>query len=78
MACRNICTRYKIMKDRRGFYYEQGHKRCAVGQVFIDWQRSKCPCCGFMLRIRPRHQPNMPYPNPHLLTKLKYEPVVVV
>jgi hypothetical protein len=56
MSCKNICFRYKINKDRRGSYYNKGYKRCTICEVFLNWHGSKCPCCGWILRIRARNQ----------------------
>jgi len=56
MACKNICTQYKVTKGRRTSYYVRGYKRRSVCKIFLDWQGSTCPCCGLMLRVRPRHQ----------------------
>src|SRR5437016_13928320 len=37
-------------------YYVRGYKRCSLCEIFLDWHGSTCPCCGLMLRVRPRHQ----------------------
>jgi hypothetical protein len=38
-----------------GICYLRGQKRCQVCQVFIHWQGSYCPCCGYKLRVNPRN-----------------------
>ena len=38
-----------------GNRYLMGQKRCQVCQVFIYWQDSYCPCCGYKLRVNPRN-----------------------
>jgi hypothetical protein len=32
-----------------------GQKRCQVCEIYLDWQGTWCPCCGYRLRIRPRN-----------------------
>ena len=49
------CTKY-IAKGNslEGGRYEQGQKRCPECEVFIEWEGLWCPCCGRMLRSKPR------------------------
>jgi hypothetical protein len=55
MPCKGICHKYKAIKpalpDTR---YGIGQKWCNLCDVFINWDKNKCPCCGLMLRTRPR------------------------
>jgi hypothetical protein len=55
MSCRNICERFKATKEQRGSYYSEGYKRCQICDVFIKWNGIKCPCCGRILRTKPRN-----------------------
>ena len=32
-----------------------GQKRCQVCEIYLEWQGTWCPCCGYRLRIRPRN-----------------------
>jgi hypothetical protein len=55
MTCKGICQRHKAIKPRNGGRYLIGQKRCQVCEIYIDWQGTWCPCCGYRLRIRPRN-----------------------
>ena len=37
-----------------GGRYDNGHKRCNECEIFIKWDGKRCPCCGLLLRLRPR------------------------
>lgn len=63
MACKGVCSRYKLTRKNRGSsgfteksgYYTQEHgKRCTTCAIFIRWEGIYCPCCGYHLRARPR------------------------
>jgi hypothetical protein len=34
--------------------YATGQKRCQICELFIKWDESWCPCCGYRLRNGPR------------------------
>ena len=55
MPCKGICHRYKAIKpalpDTR---YGIGQKRCNSCNIFINWDGRSCPCCGKLLRTKPR------------------------
>jgi hypothetical protein len=55
MGCRDVCEKYRATKHRRGSYYAEGFKRCTVCTLFIKWDGLECPCCGSVLRTRPRN-----------------------
>ena len=55
MTCKGICQRHKAIKPRNGGRYLIGQKRCQVCEIYLDWQGTWCPCCGYRLRIRPRN-----------------------
>jgi len=55
MACKEICHKHKAVKpfgvnDRYGI----GQKRCSTCEMFIKWGGTYCPCCGSMLRTKPK------------------------
>jgi len=55
MTCKGSCIRYKATKS--GSYSSQyglGHKRCSRCEIFIKWDGTHCPCCGIILRTRPK------------------------
>ncbi|WP_316505610.1 hypothetical protein [Nitrosopumilus sp.] len=55
MVCKGICIRYK---SGRPFginsRYENGQKRCSICEIFINWDGKYCPCCGYVLRTKPK------------------------
>jgi hypothetical protein len=55
MLCKNICEKYRAKKEKRGSYYSAGNKRCQICDVFIKWNNKRCPCCGTVLRTKPRN-----------------------
>jgi len=59
MPCKGICHRYKADKKFGvNGRYEHGQKRCSTCDIFMNWNGNHCPCCGYMLRIRPRVSKN--------------------
>jgi hypothetical protein len=50
MPCYGICIHHKTYGR-----YADGHKRCNNCNLFIKWEGSWCPCCGYKLRTKPRH-----------------------
>ena len=50
MPCYGICIHHKTCGR-----YADGHKRCNNCNLFIKWEGSWCPCCGYKLRTKPRH-----------------------
>lgn len=54
MTCKGICLRYKAEKIHASSYYETGNKRCSRCEIFMEWEGNYCPCCGIMLRTRPK------------------------
>lgn len=48
MTCKEICLKYKAQKDGSGSHrYANGQKRCQTCEIFIRWEGSWCPCCGY-------------------------------
>ena len=54
MACKGLCTRYKVQKRYGVGRYVSGQKRCQICEVFVDWPELWCPCCRQRLRLKPR------------------------
>jgi len=52
--CNSICKKYVAKSNLEGGRYEQGQKRCPECEVFISWKGLWCPCCGRLLRTKPR------------------------
>ena len=50
MSCKGIFIRHKAISR-----YAFGHKQCRNCDLFIKWEGSRCPCCGFKLRTAPRN-----------------------
>ena len=53
-TCTGICKKYVVNKSPRGKRYSKGQKRCQMCLVFINYEGPRCPCCGYLLRTRPR------------------------
>ena len=60
MVCKGICTKYKIKKSHfnRDGRYALGQKRCSICEIFVKWEGIHCPCCNFVLRVKPRNTHN--------------------
>ena len=55
MTCKGICSRYKSGKPSGiNNRYGIGQKRCSVCEVFMIWGGKHCPCCGYVLRTKPK------------------------
>jgi len=55
MHCVGTCKNYQgKSNNQEGGRYEQGQKRCPECEVFIVWEGLWCPCCGRLLRTKPR------------------------
>jgi rRNA maturation endonuclease Nob1 len=52
MSCKNICVEYKAKKSYHTTYYGDGVRRCTECEVFIRWNKTRCPCCGTSLRLK--------------------------
>jgi hypothetical protein len=53
--CNGACKKYKAENTGlEGGRYGQGQKRCPQCEVFIEWEGLWCPCCGRLLRTKPR------------------------
>ncbi len=54
MVCKGICHRYKAKWGTQKYRYVSGQKRCNVCELFVNWDGYHCPCCGILLRTRPK------------------------
>ncbi|WP_428327025.1 hypothetical protein [Nitrosopumilus sp.] len=55
MHCNGSCKKYKATSTSiDGGRYELGQKRCPECELFITWEGLWCPCCGRLLRTKPR------------------------
>ena len=54
MACKGVCHKYKAKCGLRKYRYASGQKRCNVCEIFVQWDGHSCPCCGMLLRTRPK------------------------
>jgi hypothetical protein len=54
MVCKGICHRYKAKWMTQTARYGDGQKRCNICELFVSWDGAFCPCCGMLLRSRPR------------------------
>ena len=55
MECNGICVKYKAIRPRSGGWcYTTGQKRCKVCDIYLNWERLRCPCCGNELRSGPK------------------------
>ena len=55
MVCKKICTQFSATKTISVSRYTAGQKRCQICEIFIEWEGTWCPCCGYMLRTHPRN-----------------------
>lgn len=53
MPCKGICIRYKAKKLFGGGWYHDGSKRCTACDIFIKWDKARCPCCNGVLKLKP-------------------------
>lgn len=55
MHCNGSCKKFKATNNSAEYgRYEQGQKRCPTCEIFIEWEGLWCPCCGRLLRTKPR------------------------
>ena len=55
MHCNGYCKKFKAKSNSsEGGRYERGQKRCPQCELFIQWDGLWCPCCGRLLRTKPR------------------------
>jgi len=59
--CKGVCAAYKtnkFIKFPRGSAYENGAKYCSYCSIFMRYVGNRCPCCGLIMRTRPRRGVN--------------------
>jgi len=49
MVCKGICIRHKAQKPPGLSRYAMGQRRCQICEIFMIWDSSFCPCCGYRL-----------------------------
>ena len=55
MQCNGSCKKFKAKSNsNEDGRYERGQKRCHKCEIFIQWEGLWCPCCGYLLRTKPR------------------------
>jgi len=55
MVCKGFCIKHKSGKPfGANGRYELGQKRCSICEIFINWDGKYCPCCSYVLRIKPK------------------------
>ena len=55
MVCKGTCVKYKAKKPFGiNSRYENGQKRCSSCEIFMNWDGKHCPCCGYVLRMKPK------------------------
>jgi len=56
MYCREVCSKYSVKRPllKEIGRYEDGQKRCTSCEIYINWDGKHCPCCGHILRTKPR------------------------
>ena len=54
MVCKGVCHKYKAKWYARDYRYANGQKRCNVCELFVNWDGHHCPCCGMLLRTKPK------------------------
>jgi len=57
MHCKGICSKHSVKKPhiKDMGRYESGQKRCSSCEVYMFWDGKNCPCCGYILRTKPRN-----------------------
>lgn len=53
MYCRNLSTRYKVLRPARVSPYLIGLKRCIHCKIYMIFDGIRCPCCR--VRLRPHN-----------------------
>jgi len=54
MACKGVCHKYRAKCGLRKYRYASGQKRCNICEIFVQLNDHSCPCCGMLLRTRPK------------------------
>jgi predicted amidophosphoribosyltransferase len=54
MPCKGVCHHHKPRWISQTLRYANGQKRCASCEQYLVWDGKFCPCCGRLLRHKPR------------------------
>lgn len=54
MTCKGKCDYFRAPKPLKIGRYASGQKRCQICHVFVITENSRCPCCNYNLRTKPR------------------------
>ena len=54
MVCKGLCHKFKAKFASRFHRYSHDQKRCNECELFVSWVGNRCPCCGRILRTKPR------------------------
>ena len=55
MACKGNCSKHEYEGSPCGMY-KGLVKKCQVCDLFINWEGLRCPCCNYLLRLKPRNK----------------------
>jgi len=64
-SCKGICVEFKGEKIQNGSKYDTGQKRCSLCCIFLTITSNRCPCCGILLRTKPRSRKKLQIKNVH-------------
>lgn len=53
-CCRGICDSLEVDRVPTSLRYKSGQKRCSMCSIFVKTTNHQCPCCGALLRTKPR------------------------
>ena len=54
-SCKNICHRLRASFTHGRLRYVDGHKYCAMCEVYFKTDELRCVCCKARLRVKPRN-----------------------
>ena len=49
--CHGICLDWKISQL---YAFDKGGKKCTNCNVYMLWDKNRCPCCDQILKTKPR------------------------
>ena len=69
-VCKGFCNKVEVKKinPKDSGMYDLGYKRCKTCDKFVEWDEPRCPCCGTLLRNKPK--------NSHLRKKFEKNKMV--
>ena len=56
VPCRGLCIEIEVKKinPKDSGMYQLGYKRCSICEKFIKCEKTRCPCCGTLVRNKPK------------------------